>query len=180
MSVTPILPAIKDDLGGLAWYGWVFAAFALAQILAIPITGQWVDRTNPATPLIAGIVSFVAGLLVAAFAQSMPMLVGGRVLQGFGAGVVPAVAYVCVGRGFEEADRPRVFALMSTAWVVPSVVGPAAASLITDHVGWRWVFGGLVPVTIIAGGLAIRPLPRSVGRRLTPSGGTTRAPPARR
>jgi MFS family permease len=52
---------------------------------------------------------------------------------------------------------------MSTAWVVPSVVGPAAASLITDHVGWRWVFGGLVPVTIIAGGLAV-PAVAALGR----------------
>jgi MFS family permease len=97
----------------------------------------------------------------------MPVLVGGRVLQGFGAGMVPAVAYVCVGRGFEEAERPRIFALMSTAWVVPSVVGPAAASVVTDHFGWRWVFGGLIPVTVVAGGLAV-PAVAALGRSAEP------------
>jgi MFS family permease len=158
MSVAPILPSIERDLGGIAWYGWVFAAFALAEIVAIPICGEWADRANPAVPLAAGIGSFIAGLVVASSAGSMPVLVGGRVLQGLGAGAVPAIAYVCVGRGFPEAERPRMFALMSTAWVVPSVVGPAAASFLVEHVGWRWVFGGLIPVTAVAGGLALAPV----------------------
>lgn len=158
MSVATVLPDIERELRGLAWYGWVFAAFALAQILAIPLTGHWVDRRNPAAPLAAGILSFAVGLVVAGSAPSMPQLVAGRALQGFGAGVIPAVAYVCVGRGFEADRRPRIFALMSTAWVVPSVIGPAAASFVTEHAGWRWVFWGLVPVTLIAGGLALVPV----------------------
>lgn len=155
MSVAVILPEVEEELRGLAWYGWVFAGFWLAQILAIPLTGQWADRWNPAGPLIGGIVSFSAGLLIAGAAQSMAMLVAGRVLQGFGAGVIPAVAYVSVGRGFEEQVRPRVFALMATAWIVPSVIGPAAASFVIAHAGWRWVFWGLIPFTALAGGLAV-------------------------
>lgn len=178
MSVATVLPDIEDELHGLAWYGWVFAAFSLAQILAIPLTGQWVDRHNPAAPLVGGIAAFAAGLVVAGSATSMPVLVSGRALQGFGAGVIPAVAYVCVGRGFEAELRPRVFALMSTAWIVPSVIGPAAASFVTEHASWRWVFWGLVPVTAIAGGMAVPPvaaLGRSVdhddavGSRLLPA-----------
>lgn len=155
MSVAVVLPNVEEELRGMAWYGWVFAAFWLAQILAIPLTGQWADRWNPAGPLVGGIVSFSAGLLVAGWAESMPMLVAGRALQGLGAGIIPAVAYVCVGRGFAEEVRPRVFALMSMAWIVPSVVGPAAASFVIANVGWRWVFWGLIPVTVVAGGLAV-------------------------
>ena len=155
MAVATILPIIRAELGGLSWYGWVFAAFSLAQIVAIPLTGQWVDRMNPALPLVGGVASFAAGLVVGTVAPSMPILVLGRVLQGFGAGVVPAVAYVCVGRGYAEDDRPRVFAFMSTAWVVPALASPALASVVAEHLGWRWVFGGLVPFTIVAAALAV-------------------------
>ena len=71
--------------------------------------------------------------------------------QGLGAGVVPTVAYVYVGRGFPAELRPRVFAVMSTAWVVPSFVSPLFTSEVADRVGWRWVFLGLIPVTVVVG-----------------------------
>jgi MFS family permease len=69
--------------------------------------------------------------------------------------VVPAVAYVCVARGFAVEERPRIFAIMSTAWVLPSLLAPLAASAVAELVGWRWVFLGLLPVTAVAGLLAL-------------------------
>jgi MFS family permease len=166
LAILIILPTIRKDLGGLAWYAWVIAAFQLTQIAAIPVTGRLLDRMNPAVPLVMGIIAFGSGLAVGALAPNMPVLVLGRALQGFGAGAIPAVAYVCVGRGFDEDQRPRIFALMSTAWVVPSVASPALAGVITRLFGWRWVFGGLIPFTIIAGGLAV-PAVRALGRSQT-------------
>ena len=99
----------------------------------------------------------------------MAVLVLGRLFQGLGGGAVVAVAYVCVGRGFPDALRPAVFAVMSTAWILPSLVSPLLASFVADTVGWRWVFLGLIPVTIAIGVLALRSVRtlRSVGT-LTP------------
>jgi MFS family permease len=158
MAVSTILPVVRDDLGGLGWYGWVFSGFALAQLVSIPITGRWLDRVEAWKPMVVGLVVFVVGLAASALAPSMPVLVAGRVLQGLGGGAAPAVAYVCVGRGFPEADRPKIFALMSTAWVLPSVLSPAFASVVAHYVGWRWVFGGLIPVVILVGLLAVGPV----------------------
>ena len=73
----------------------------------------------------------------------MPVLVAGRFVQGFGAGVVPAIGYVAIGRAFTEAERPRMFAILSTAWVVPGLIGPVLAERVSDAFGWRWVFLGL-------------------------------------
>ena len=109
---------------------------------------------------------FVAGLLVGGFAGSMPVLVAGRVLQGLGAGAIPAVAYVCIARGYPEACRPRMFALLSTAWVVPAVLGPGLAGWVGDAVGWRAVFWGLVPVVLVAATVVL------VGIRHLPAGRT--------
>src|SRR5207247_10043841 len=54
-----------------------------------------------------------------------------------------------------------MFAILSTAWVVPGIAGPALAAFVADHIGWRSVFLGLLPLVIVAGSLALRAL-RSV------------------
>ena len=84
----------------------------------------------------------------------MPVLVAGRFVQGFGAGVVPAIGYVAIGRAFRE-DEPRMFAVLSTAWVVPGLMGPVLAERVSDGVGWRWVFLGLVPLVAVAGSIVV-------------------------
>jgi MFS family permease len=155
MAVATVMPDVERDLGDLWLYGWVFSAFQLATLVGVVVGGLEVDRHNPARPLALGLVIFAAGLLVAGLAPSMPVVVAGRVLQGFGAGAVPTVAYACVGRGFAPALRPKVFAVLSTGWVVPSLVAPLLASWVAVAVGWRWVFLGLLPLVALAGGLAV-------------------------
>jgi MFS transporter len=82
------------------------------------------------------------------------------VLQGAGSGSLASVAYVGIGRAWSTEDQPRLFALLSTAWVVPSLVAPVAAGWITEQLGWRWVFLGLLPLVPILLALAARPLIR--------------------
>ena len=70
------------------------------------------------------------------------MLVGARFIQGLGAGTIPPIAYVAIGRSLPERLRPRMFATLSTAWVLPGVIGPALAGLVGETLGWRYVFLG--------------------------------------
>ncbi len=154
MAISTVMPLVERDLGDLWLYGWAFSAFFLGDLIGIVVGGRSADRVHPVGPLLVGLAVFAVGLLVGGLAPSMPVLVVGRFLQGIGAGVGPAVAYVCVARGFPVQERPRVFAIMSTAWVVPSLVAPLAASAVAEEFGWRWVFLGLVPVTVVAATLA--------------------------
>lgn len=158
LAVATIMPAVKDDLGGLLLYGWVFSAFPLAQMVGIVSAGQQADRHGPARPFLIGLVLFAVGLVVGGLAVSMPMLVVARAIQGFGAGAVPATAYVAIGRAYPEALRPRMFAVLSTAWVVPGLAGPGLAGVVADAVGWRWVFLGLLPLVLAPGFVAVRAL----------------------
>jgi MFS family permease len=91
----------------------------------------------------------------------MPVLVVARVIQGFGAGAIPAVAYVSIGRALPEHLRPRMFATLSTAWVIPGVIGPSLAGVVAESLNWRLVFLGLLPLIAVAVALTL-PAIRSV------------------
>lgn len=163
LAVATVMPIIVDELGGLALYGWVFSAFMLGSLIGITASGGLADRRGPAVPFTAGVALFVAGLLVAGFAGGMPALVGARVVQGLGAGAIGAIAYVAVSRGYAPAARPRMIALLSSAWVIPGLIGPALAGVLADLAGWRWVFLGLAPASILGGALAVPSLRRLDG-----------------
>jgi MFS family permease len=155
LAVATIMPQVRADLGGYALYGWVFSGFFLASIVGIVAGGRAADRQGVAPPFLAGVVLFAGGLVVAGLAGSMAVLVAGRLLQGLGAGLVPAVAYAAIARTYPASVRPRMFALLSTAWVVPGLLGPAAAAAVEHTFGWRWVFLGLLPVVALAAAIAV-------------------------
>ncbi|HUY50243.1 MAG TPA: MFS transporter [Streptosporangiaceae bacterium] len=160
LAVVTIMPVVARDLGGLRLYGWVFSAFMLGSMVGIVAAGREADRRGPAVPFVAGLVVFGSGLVVAGLAPTMAVLVAGRALQGIGAGAVPAVAYVSIGRGLPGPLRARMMALLSTAWVAPGLAGPALSAEVARVFGWRWVFLGLLPVVGITGSIAVPALVR--------------------
>jgi MFS family permease len=155
LAIATVMPDVKDDLGGLALYGWVFSGFFLASLLGIVVSGELADRRGLLVPYVAGLGLFTLGLVLGGAATSMPMLVAGRILQGFGAGAIPATAYTSIARGIPARLRPRMFAVLSTAWVVPGLIGPSAALGIEHASSWRAVFLILVPITVVAGLLTV-------------------------
>ena len=90
------------------------------------------------------------GLLVAGTAAAMPQLLVGRVLQGLGAGALAVATFVLIAAVYPERVRPAVFGLISSAWVLPSLLGPPVAGLVTETLSWHWVFLGLVPLVVVA------------------------------
>ena len=155
LAVVTILPVIKDDLGGLRLYGWVTSAFFLGTLIGIVVAGAESDRRGPGPPYLFGVLLFCAGLTIAGAAPNMLVLVMARALQGIGGGAIPATAYAAIGRSYPESLRPRVFAVLSTAWVAPALVGPAVSALVATHLSWRYVFLGLLPLVLLAAGLAL-------------------------
>ncbi len=160
LAIATILPAVVADLGGLNLYGWAFSAFLLTQLVGIVVAGLLADERGPMLPFVLGIGLFSLGLLVGGLAPTMLALVAGRALQGLGGGAISAIAYVGVGRGYPESAKPRMLALLSTAWVVPGLVGPALSGLMAETLGWRSVFLALVPLPLITGFLAVPALRR--------------------
>jgi MFS family permease len=167
LAVATVMPAAQRALGGLSLYGWTFSAYLLCSLVGIAAAGEQCDAHGPARPFAAGLVLFAIGLTIAGLAPSMPVLVAGRAVQGLGGGAIPAVAYVTIGRGYHESLRPRMFAVLSTVWVVPGIVGPALAGVIAEYASWRLVFLGLLPLLAVATALTMPGL-RALGRPDTP------------
>ena len=142
------MPAMALELKALGGYTWAFNAYIVASILAMVIAGLRCDERGPRGSLIGGVFALAAGSLVAGFAPNYLVLVSGRALQGVGAGAIIVAVYVLIARAYPESLRPKAFLLLSTAWIVPSLVGPVVAGWLTDNIGWRVVFW-LVPLFVI-------------------------------
>lgn len=146
LAVGTVVPKAEEDLGHLELYGWVFSGFLLASVVGIAWSGEQADRHGPGRPLAIGMVLFSAGLVVAGLAPTMHVLVLGRVIQGLGAGALPAIVYVVIGRGYPESLRPRMLAMLASAWVVPGFIGPAIGGAIAEWISWRATFLMIVPL----------------------------------
>ncbi|TMC61445.1 MAG: MFS transporter [Chloroflexi bacterium] len=162
LAVSTIMPKVAKDLGDIALYGWVFTAFFLGSLLGIVFVGGLIDRGGLVRPFVAGLALFSVGLVVGGLAPSMPVLVAARFLQGLGGGAIPPIAYVSIGRAMPEVLRPRMFATLSTAWVLPGVIGPALSGIVADNVGWRAVFLGLLPLILLAGAMTLPAMAASI------------------
>ena len=151
MAIPTVLPLLVEDLGGLDLYGWAFSAFWLTTIVGITLGGADADRKGPARALVIGVLLFAAGMLISGLAPNMAAVIVGRAIQGFGAGATSAVVYAAIARAYPAETTPRMIALVSSAWVVPGLIGPALAGTVADAVGWRWVFLAVVPLVLIMG-----------------------------
>ncbi|TMC66387.1 MAG: MFS transporter [Chloroflexota bacterium] len=162
LVVIAIMPAARRDLGGVEFYGLVFAGFSLAGLVLSPIAGRAADRGGPAQPFLLFGSLFIVGTALCGLAPSMPLLTIARLLQGAGAGGAYTVALAAVTRIYPESGRARVLALLAGAWIVPGLLGPSYGALIASTLGWRWAFLSIIPLTVVAIALtlpALRALP---------------------
>ena len=150
MAVATAMPVAVRDLHGVAFYAWGFSAYLVASLVGMVLAGELCDRRGPVQPFLFALGIFVVGLVLAGTAQSMALFVAARAVQGVGSGMDVVALYVVVGRLYPEEMRPRLFAAMSGAWVVPALVGPTIAGLLTDHLSWRWVFLIVPPLVVPA------------------------------
>ncbi len=170
LAVATIAPQLAQGLGSMALYGWIFSSFLLLALLGITVSGRYIDRHGAWPVLAAGLGTFGVGLLLSGVAPSMAVLLVGRALQGLGGGAISTALYAAVNLAYPDALRPRMMALLSTAWVVPTLVGPAVAGFIADTLSWRVVFLGIIPLLAVLVGIvapsfrALRPAAAAVTR----------------
>ncbi len=149
MAISTVLPLIVADLAGEQFYGAAFAAFVLASLFATIWAGRQCDVKGPRFPFLVCVVLFFLGFLMAALAPNMPVFVLARAVQGFGNGIAMAIVFAVINLAYSETERPAALAMVSAAWVVPSLVAPTGAGAIAELAHWRWIFPALIPLLLI-------------------------------
>lgn len=155
LAATTLMPSAEEELGGLDLYSWAFTAFFLGSLLGAALVGPASDRRSPRTALSSCLAVFIVGLAVSALAGSMLQLVIGRGLQGVGGGAIIALAYALIGQNYPTELRPRMLAVLSSAWVIPSLLAPSIAAALSEAASWRWTFVVPVPILLLASALAL-------------------------
>jgi len=150
LAVTTVMPIVAADLRGEALFAVAFSATLATGVIGMVAAGSWSDRAGPRAPLYAAVALFASGLLVSGFALDMYTFIIGRLIQGLGAGGQTVAVYVVVARVYPRRLHGPIFAAYAAAWVVPSMIGPFLAGLVTELLHWRWAFLGVAVLTAAA------------------------------
>lgn len=154
------LPKIIGSLQGFDRYTWAITAYILASTTMIPIVGKLSDQFGRKWFLIVGTTIFLLGSALSGTSQTMNQFIAFRALQGLGAGIGIALAFVVIADMFPPAERVKWQSLFGVVFGFASLVGPTlggwladhgplAGALVTDTTRWRWVFYVNIPVGVV-------------------------------
>ena len=154
-----LMPSVVAEIGGLDLFAWVTTVFVVASIAASIFAAVRPFGLGPRQNYLIAASLFGIGSLVCGLAPSMPILLVGRALQGFGGGLLAALTFMMVRLVFPQHLWARAFALASGIWGVSTLVGPSIGGVFAELGIWRWAFFILVPLAALLGLLAVRVVP---------------------
>jgi EmrB/QacA subfamily drug resistance transporter len=152
----------RDFDTSLSTIQWVATGYTLALATVIPLTGWAADRFGTKRLYITSITLFVCGSVASGLAWSAESLIGFRVLQGLGGGMLMPAGMTILTQAAGPHRVGRVMAIMGVPMMLGPILGPVLGGWLVDDFSWRWIFFINVPVAIVALVMAFRVLPRDV------------------
>lgn len=144
------MPKVISSLGGMAYYVWPFTIYMLSSTIAIILFGKLSDLYGRKNILIGGIILFVVSSVACGFSSSMLQLIIFRGIQGIGGGILISIPFIVVAELFPPRQRGKYTGILASVFGISNVLGPVLGGVITDLLGWQWVFFVNVPVGIAA------------------------------
>ncbi|WP_110972101.1 DHA2 family efflux MFS transporter permease subunit [Pseudomonas huaxiensis] len=145
------LPTISGNLGVSSEQGtWVITSFAVSNAIALPLTGWLSRRFGEVKLFIWATLLFVLASFLCGISQSMPELVGFRILQGVVAGPLYPMTQTLLIAVYPPAKRGMALALLAMVTVVAPIAGPILGGWITDSYSWPWIFFINIPIGLFA------------------------------
>src|SRR6478752_9644736 len=145
------LPAIAGDLGVSPNQGtWVITSFAIANAIAVPLTGWLSQRFGQVRLFVGSVMLFVIASWLCGLAPNMATLIGFRALQGFVAGPMIPLSQTLLLASYPKALAGLAMAMWAMTTLVAPVLGPLLGGWITDNISWPWIFYINIPVGLVA------------------------------
>jgi MFS family permease len=162
LMLATVLPSVVEEVGGATLMSWTSSAFLASSIVAATCTGYLTAIVGARNLFCVGALIFGAGALTCALAPSMGQIVAGRFVQGFGGGLLTAIAYVLVRNTFPDRLWARAFALLAGGWSMSILVGPLVGGAFARYGDWRGAFFSVAGLACILAAVAFRALPRTL------------------
>ena len=150
LALIAALSSIAEDLGQIGLLPWVFTGYLATSAIAVVVAGPVIDAIGVRRTFRITGIWFLLSTLAAAAASSMPLLILARGVQGFGGGLLFAVALAAIGVGYPHELRPQAFAAQSVMFGIMGLGGPALAGVLLAFGGWRIIFIIQLPLAAIA------------------------------
>ncbi|WP_030900065.1 MFS transporter, partial [Streptomyces sp. NRRL F-5126] len=167
--VNVALPAMAKDLGtsfsGLQWVVDIYALTLAALLLG---AGTIADRLGHRRVCVAGLTIFALASLSCALAPSTAVLIAGRAVQGVGAAAMFATTIALLSTTYRGRDRGIAFGVWGAVNGAAAAAGPIIGGLLTQHLGWQWIFAVNVPVAVVAVAITWRSVAPDHGGRSRP------------
>ena len=153
------LPQIVTDLAGNDVYVWAFTSYLLTATVSGPLYGKLSDIFGRRPIFLFGVGVFLVGSLLCGLSQEMWQFLVFRGLQGLGAGALFPIALAIIGDIFAPSERGKYQGFFGAVFGLSSLIGPAIGGIITDTVGWHWIFYVNIPIGIVVLYIIWRTLP---------------------
>jgi MFS transporter, DHA2 family, multidrug resistance protein len=162
------LPKIASGLGvSLHEAGWSTGAYLIANATIVPLSAWFAIYLGRKRYYMICVACFTASSLLCAFSQSLEMLIFFRILQGLSGGGLAASEQSIISDITPPDKLGRAFSMYAFAAMIAPVCGPTVGGIISDYLGWQWVFLINIPIGIVAfvlTGLLIRESPQAIER----------------
>ena len=165
--VNVALPSIRGSLGfSTAGLQWVVNAYTLTFAGFLMLGGRASDLLGRRRVLLAGIALFTLSSLACALSTSPGLLIAARAVQGIGGAVISPASLAILTTSFAEGrERNRALGLWAAIGGIGAASGALLGGLLTQGLGWQWVFLVNVPVGLVVLAIAPRVDPGGPGRR---------------
>ncbi|KAF7513293.1 hypothetical protein GJ744_009714 [Endocarpon pusillum] len=166
------IPKITNDLHGTTLEAfWTNLSFILALVITQPIYTNVSDVLGRKIPLNIAFLLFFVGSIVFAVANTMPVLLGGRILQGLGGGGLDVLAEVILADLTTLKERPLYLGLFALPMAGGGICGPVIGAALSEFVHWRWIGWINLPISAVGFGLnffflRLRPIDQSFRSKL--------------
>ncbi len=164
LVITTAFATIRADFGSsVETLQWAVNAFNLTFAVLLLTGAALGDRFGRRRIFAAGIALFVVASAACALAGTAGALIASRAAQGAGAALVMPLAMAILSGAFAKEERARALGIFSGITGSALIIGPAIGGLITESLGWRWIFWINLPIGGIAIGLIFARLRESFG-----------------
>jgi MFS transporter, DHA1 family, multidrug resistance protein len=156
MSIDTMLPALgsmAQELGAANPNDrqFIIVGFFAGTMFGNLIFGPVSDSVGRKPMIFAGLALYIFGALICMFATSFPVLIVGRLIQGFGAASPRIVSIAMVRDGAAGAEMARTMSFVMSVFMLVPIMAPAVGQIVLSFATWRWIFAGFVVAAVLVG-----------------------------